>query len=88
VRKPDNKNGDTAPRINARKPFCSPAVISLALKISHVFVPQVQSITLLLPEWVLPTPIAKIGIISETTKKRVDKFGKKLFSHFFYIYFS
>ena len=41
---------------------------ALALKISQVFVPQVWSITLLLLEWILPTPLAKIGIISETTK--------------------
>jgi hypothetical protein len=32
------------------------------------FHPQVGSITLLLPERVLPTPLAKIGIIFETTK--------------------
>jgi len=41
---------------------------ALALKISQVFVPQVWSITLLLLEWILPTPLAKIGIIFETTK--------------------
>ena len=31
------------------KPLCSPDLFSLALKISQVFVPQVWSITLLLP---------------------------------------
>jgi len=47
---------------------------SLALKISQVFVPQVWSITLLLPEWILPTPTAKVGNIFETTKKKVKIF--------------
>ena len=42
------------------KPYCPPATIRLALKISQVLISQVGSITLLLPEWISPTPLAKI----------------------------
>ena len=38
------------------------------------FHPQVQSITLLLPERVLPTPTAKIYNIFKMTKKNVEKY--------------
>ena len=55
------------------QPLCSPALFSLALKISYVFVPQVWSITLLLPERILSTLGAKIGNISETSKKKAQK---------------
>ncbi len=47
---------------------------ALALKISQVFVPQVWSITLLLPERVLPTPPAKLKNNYETAKL----FGRKV----------
>jgi hypothetical protein len=47
---------------------------ALALKISQVFVPQVWSITLLLLRWISPHLAAKIGIIFETTKKKVEIF--------------
>ncbi len=50
---------------------------TLALKISQVFISQVGSITLLLPERVLPTPIAKINIILKTAKKLERKMHKK-----------
>ena len=49
-------------------------ISALALKISQVFVPQVWSITLLLPEWVLPTLGAKIKIKIRTAKQ----FGEKV----------
>ena len=40
------------------------------MKISQVLIPQVRSITLLLPERVLPTPTAKVVIFFETAKKK------------------
>jgi len=51
------------------------------LKISQVFVAQVWSITLLLPERVLPTPTAKVKRKIDSTKKKEEKFAFGEFSH-------
>ena len=45
---------DTAPRTYARKPFCPPAIISLASENFLRSHPQVWSITLLLPRRISP----------------------------------
>ena len=68
VGKPDNKNSRTAPRIMRGSRRALLLLSALLLKISYVFVPQVWSITLLLPERILSAPAAKIRINSETSK--------------------
>jgi len=67
LRKPNNRKWSTAPRLNVEAvlPSC---YYSSCFENFSGFHPQVGSITLLLPERVLPTPLAKIGIIFETTK--------------------
>jgi len=47
---------------------------ALLLKISYVFVPQVWSITLLLPSESFSLSAAKLGIIFETSKFSVNYF--------------
>ena len=54
VGKPNIRKWRYSSTHEARKPFCPPAYISLASKSSYVFVSQVGSITLLLPERISP----------------------------------
>lgn len=80
---PNKENGDTAPRIYAWKPSCPPALFSLALKISQVFVPQVWSITLILLESISPNSAPKIR-----RKIELSKFLEYFFAHLIVLFAS
>ena len=74
-----NKKMETQPHAYTREDRSALLPISaLALKISQVFVPQVWSITLLLPERISLHSAAKIVINSKTTKifhEKINFFG-------------
>lgn len=67
-RKTCNKKMEYSPTPNRGSCFALLLITILLVENFLGFHPQVGSITLLLPERVLLTPLAKIGIIFETTK--------------------
>ena len=72
LRKPVTKKMEMQPHAYTWKPLCSSVCYKPCFEISQVPIRKCLSITLLLPERVLPPPAAKVRISERNTKEKVN----------------